>query len=316
VGAETLIAGRLLQYAGAAVLLGSPLFFLYGTQAPNTADLDPWPWERRLLLGAALTALIGALIWLMAETVSMSGEPADAVHPAALWMVASETRFGMACCVRIALLALSVGACFALTRPKSLWSVQVILGSAITMSFAWTGHGATEIGKTAGVHLAADLLHLLAAGIWLGAVVPLAVLGIRARQSGAFKDGHALRFGLKEFSSVGVWVVVVLVFSGILNSLFLVDLAHWREALNSAYGRVLLVKLALFSGMLGFAARHRYHTTPGLEQAMQRRSFPAVPVKAAASSLLIETVLAALVLGAVSVLGTWAPPDVQTSLLK
>lgn len=311
---ETLIGVRLLRYTGALVLCGSPLFFLYGTQASvGTAGSNRWPWERRLLLGAALVALIGAFIWLMAETVTMSGDTGDATNPTALWMVSSETRFGLACCARIALLMLAVGTCFALRRPKALWWVQVTLGSAITMSFAWTGHGAAEIGKTAGIHLAADLLHLLAAGIWIGALVPLAVLGFRAKRAGAIEEVRALRFALKEFSSVGVWVVAVLVFSGIINSIIILDLARWRDALNSPYGRVLVVKLALFAGMLGLAARNRYRTSPVLDALSEQRTFLADALQAARLTIGTETLLAALVLATVSVLGTLAPPNVQAA---
>lgn len=306
--AEALIAGRVLQYAGASVTFGTPLFFLYGT--PGSMKPDRWPWQRNLLLVAAVCALVGACLWLLAEAASMRGDSADAISPGALWMVASETRFGVACSVRIALLLLAVGACLVVDRPKWLWRLQAGLGGAITMSFAWTGHGATAIAKSAGIHLAADLLHLLAAGIWVGALVPLAVLGFRASQSKTGKSGQELLVALKEFSRLGVWVVAVLVFTGIVNSIFLVDLVHWQQTLNSLYGRVLLVKLALFGGMLGFAALHRYKTTPRLESAMQGSTLPAAPVTAAWPSLLTEALLAALVLGAVSVLGTLAPPEV------
>jgi putative copper resistance protein D len=310
--AQTLISARLLQYAGALVLYGSPLFFLYGTPAPPAAaGLNRWRWERRLLFGAALVALAGVLVWLMAETVAMSGDPADAAHASALWMVASETRFGLACCVRIALLLLAVGACFAISSLKVLWWVHVALGAAITMSFAWTGHGAAEMAKTSGIHLAGDLLHLLAASIWIGALVPLGVLGLRASRSGAIEDAQVLQFALRAFSRVGVWVVAVLVFSGIINSLYLIDVVHWREALNSAYGQVLCVKLALFGGMAGLAVLNRYRTSPALDDALARRASLAPALSAARSTLWLETGLAALVLAAVSVLGTLPPPDVQ-----
>lgn len=309
-GAATLIAGRLLQYAGASLVFGSALFFLYGTRAPaHAGDAERWTWQRVLLLGGALTGLVGALVWLMAETAALSGDAADAIDAAALWSIASETRFGLACSTRLALLLLAVSVCFLVGRPRALCWAQVILGSAITMSFAWTGHGATGIGTSGGVHLAADLLHLLAAGIWTGALVPLAVLAFRAARSADVRESRQLSSGLQGFSAVGVWIVGVLAFSGILNSAFLLDLSHWRDALHYPYGRVLAVKLLLFAAMLGFAALHRYRTTSLLETAMPRAVLPMIPARAACSSLLLETVLAALVLGAVSILGTLAPPD-------
>ncbi|MDP9087722.1 MAG: copper homeostasis membrane protein CopD [Pseudomonadota bacterium] len=313
-GAGTLIGARLLQYAGGLVLFGTPLFFLYATR-PGAEALTRWSWERRLLLAAAATALIGALVWVMAETAVMSGDSADAINPAALWTVLSETRFGLACLFRIALLALSVSVCLAVSRRKMFWWAQVLLGGAISLSFAWTGHGAAQIGRTAGIHLVGDLLHLLAAGSWIGALVSLSTLGVRARRSGAIEDAAVLGLGLRAFSAIGVWIVAVLIFSGIINSIFLLDFVHWREAVNSQYGRVLFMKLALFGAMLCLAALNRYRTGPKLHDALQRRTSLAAAVQAARSILSIETLMAALVLLAVSVLGTLAPLDVQTDNL-
>ena len=303
-----LIGARWLQYAGVSVLWGSPLFFLYAARVSGAAVSIRGPWQRPLVLGAALLTLSGALVWLMAETRDMGGESVATVDLTVLWTIMTETRFGFACCVRIVLLLASVGVCFALTRLETLWRVQAILGGAITTSLAWTGHGATQIGRTAGLHLAADLLHLFAAGIWGGALVPLVLVALRARRSGDFEDIRMLSSALQAFSRVGAGVVAVLVASGILNVYFLVDPAQWREDVTSVYGRVLGVKLTLFVAMVGVAALHRYRTTPALHAALRRGIAPTAGLEGATSSLLLETALAASVLGAVSVLGTLAPP--------
>jgi copper resistance protein D len=310
-GAGILIGARLLQYSGALVLFGASLFYLYGFRqgTPPTAASGQWPWQRRVILIAASIALVGAVIWVMAETVSMSGETSDAINPAALWMVLSETRFGLACCARITLLALSLVAVLAIDRVKVLWIVQTILGGAITVSFAWTGHGAIEMGKTAGIHLGGDLLHLLAAGIWIGALVPLTFLALLAKRFRAIKDAQALQFALDRFSAIGVWVVAAIVFSGIINSWFLIGPSHWRATFASAYGIVLIVKLGLFGLMLSLAALNRYRASPALSASIDRQSSTQPPLDTLRSSILIETALALLVLLAVSLLGTLAPPS-------
>ena len=264
------------------------------------------------MLGAAASVLVGTLGWVMAETVALSDDAANALNPAALWTVLWETPFGLACLVRAGLLMLSVAACFAVHRPKARRWAQMALGGAVMLSFAWTGHGAVAIGKTAGIHLAADFLHLIAAGIWIGALVPLTVLAVAARRSGASEDAHALQAALSAFSQVGMWVVAVVIFSGVVNSIYLLNLAQWRDALNSAYGKVLLVKLAVFGGMLGLAAFNRYRISRVLDGGSEC-SGGAPVIDAARSSLVAETLLAALLLGAVSVLGTLPPPDARVS---
>ena len=309
-GAATLIGARLMQYAGACVLFGTPLFFLYGTRFQiEVRVVDRWAWERRVLGIAALVALIGALTWIMAETFQLRGDETDTIGPYAVWTVLSQTRFGLACLIRIVLLMLSLAACIAIRCPNLLCRVEIFLGVAITSSFAWTGHGATQIGKTAGMHLAADLFHLLAAATWIGALLPLTVLAFRARRSGVIADGAALRQGLHAFSAIGLWVVAALALSGVLNSIFLLDLAHWRDVPSSLYGKVLLAKLVLFGAMLALAALNRFRMTPALDRAFERPSSHASAVHAARLALSMESLLAVLLLGAVSVLGTLAPPD-------
>jgi putative copper resistance protein D len=309
-GAGTLIGARLLQYSGALVLFGASLFYLYGFRpgAPRTTA-GHWSWKRSVLLTAASVALLGALIWVMAETASMTGEAGDAVNPTALWTVMSETRFGRACCGRIALLTLSVIACLAITRAKVLWIVQATLGGATTVSFAWTGHGAIEIGKTGGIHLGGDLLHLLAAGIWIGALMPFLLLALQAKRSSAIEDAQALQFALDRFSAIGIWIVAALVLSGIINSWFLIGPLHWRATFTTTYGIALIVKLGLFGAMLVFAALNRYRLSPALGAAIDRNISTQPPLYAVRSSIFTETALALLVLGAVSLLGTLEPPS-------
>jgi putative copper resistance protein D len=284
---------------------------LYGFRqgTPPTAASGQWPWQRRVILIAASITLFGAVIWVMAETVSMSGETSDAINPTALWTVLWETRFGLACFARIGLLTLSLVACLAIIRLKMLWVVQTILGGAMTVSFAWTGHGAVEMVKTGGIHLGGDLLHLLAAGIWIGALVPLTILALHAKRSRAVEDAQALQFALDRFSAIGVWVVTSIVLSGIVNTWFLIGPLHWRETFTTEYGIVLIVKLGLFGLMLSLAALNRYRMTAALSVAIDRQSSMQPPLSTLRTTILTETTLALLVLLAVSLLGTLAPPS-------
>jgi len=286
------------------------VFYLYGFRrgTPSTAA-GQWPWQRLLVLIAASVALLGALIWVMAETASMTGETRDAVNPTALGTVLTETRFGRACFARIAVLTLSVIACFGIARAKVLWIVQSILGGAATVSFAWTGHGAIEIGKTGGIHLGSDLLHLLAAGIWIGALVPFMLLALQAKRSSAIEDAQALQFALDRFSGIGIWIVAALVLSGIINSWFLIGPSQWRATFTTTYGIVLIVKLGLFGMMLVFAALNGYRLSPALSTAIDRQTSTQRPLSAVRASIFTETALALLVLLAVSLLGTMAPPN-------
>jgi putative copper resistance protein D len=207
----------------------------------------------------------------------------------------------------MALLALSFAASLLIRRTKLLWIAQAALAAGATASFVWTGHGAMNAGAAGVVHVIADLLHLLAAGIWIGALLPLAVLVSRSMRSRQAEDENATLLGLNRFSAIGIWVVAVLVLSGIANSWFLIG-PRWRALFTSGYGVALLVKLGLFGLMMVLAALNRYRTTAALRNTLAMRAAARPALGSLKLTILSETGLAFLVLLAVSVLGTLAPP--------
>lgn len=308
--AGLLVGARLLQYLGALVLLGGSVFHLlvFRSASHESATEGQWPGQRLMALIAALVALIGALFWLAAETALMNDDPGAALNPTVLWTILTETRFGLACSGRIFLLLLSIAANVAIGHASGHRVTQAILGAAITMSFAWTGHGAVEISKTGGLHLVTDLLHLLAAGVWIGALVPLTMMTVRAKRSDNGLDAYALYCALNSFSAIGLMVVAVLVLSGIFNSLFLLGPSPWAELLTSQYGIVLTAKLGLFGIMLAMAALNRYRLSPALGRALDLQGARSFAVMTLHKALLKETGLAVLVLVAVSFLGDLPPP--------
>jgi putative copper resistance protein D len=302
-------AARWLQYAGAMILCGSPLFYLYSFEPGEApAGWVSWRWPFTLIRVAAIVTFVGAVAWLIGESLSISDSAVEALSPAALWLVLSGTRFGLACAVRMALLVLMLVVPSVIRRPRALWGVQAILGAAVTMSFAWTGHGAMGSGASGVWHLGFDLLHLLAAAVWLGALLPLANLVVSSlRSRSAEEAGWTLR-GLERFSSIGPLVIALLVLSGIGNSWFLIGPSHWRATYSTSYGVTLLVKIGLFGAMLMLAVRNRYWTTPRLRADLTARRDMRAAMANLRTSLLMETALGLLVVFAVSLLGTLEPP--------
>jgi putative copper resistance protein D len=297
--AVAIIGARLVQYSAALVLFGASLFFLYG--------IDPTDrWQRRLLIVVSTIALAASMAWFMAQTAALTGDPQDAVHGAVLWSVVTDTRFGKFGVLRIALLALSMIALRALPFSKKLMRGQALLGAAVVASFAWSGHAASQQGFASPLHLISDGLHLLAAGIWIGALVPITFMLLQRSRPESL-DARRIADALARFSGIGPTVVAILILTGLANSAFLVDLARWQASLETPYGNTLLIKLALFAGMLMLAALNRLRLTPALTSAVTGTAV-LVALRRLRMSLLTETLLALLVIAAVAVLGTLAPP--------
>jgi putative copper resistance protein D len=300
------VLARLVQYAGAATLFGAPLFYLYGLPADGPGAARSSAGTRGLVVVAGLLTAIGCGLALLAQTAMMTGALADALDLQALTMVATGTQFGASVLSR-ATASLAALALAAILRPSTnLWRAAAALGAVALASFAWSGHGADGEGAAGLFRLAADIVHLLAAGVWLGALAALLLLVLDARQAEA-PCVRALHRALEGFSGVGSLVVATLVLTGLVNSWFLVGPDHLMAAVSTAWGVVLLAKLCVFVLMLGLAALNRFVLTPGLEQALAGLD-PASALTALRRSLIVESVAGLSVVVLVSWLGTLAPP--------
>lgn len=302
-----IIGARFAGYLATAILFGTPLFLTYSRGGAVAAAPRAWPWSTVVI--AAALALSASLAWTMLETASMSGDAKAATDPGALWSFLSETPFGRAALVRTIAAALAILLLLARPRPgRGVWALLTGLGAITVASLAWSGHGGADEGARGMVHLLADVLHLLAAATWVGALVALLTLVLRSARSGTELAARSAEGALAGFSGVGTALVAVLLLSGLVNSWFLIGPAHLDALITTGYGRLLLAKLILFGAMLCLAAVNRFLLTPRLTGALKLSGPTSKAVSALRAGVLLETTLAVLVLLAVSWLGTLMPP--------
>jgi copper resistance protein D len=303
-----LTGARLAQYAAAVILFGSPLFLLYGLPRRGNETAARLGWVRPLLWAASAALLVGAIVGLAAQTATMTGDFADMFRPRAWLSVVTGADFGPEMAARIVLPIVALALAW-LGRPSvPLWSASSLVGGAALASFAWTGHGVSDQGTAGLIHLGADVLHLLATGVWLGA---LAVLAILLCTSSGRSDPAALRAlhrGLKGFSGVGTATVATLLATGLLNSWFLIGPNHIPDLFSTPYGLLLCGKVAVFIAMVGFAGFNRFRLTPALARSLSDGGSPAA-VSRLRLSVALETACGGAVLALVAVLGTLEPPS-------
>ena len=250
--------------------------------------------------------LAGSVLGLIAQTGALVGSIRDGFEPANLEAVIRQMNFGIAAIVRAGVAAALLACLTALAPSRLVWVCCAIGGAIVCASFAWMGHGAASEGPAAIVHLAADIIHSLAASVWIGALVAFVFLLLPNRN--ADESDKALYKALHRFSGIGSAVVALIVLTGLINSWFLVGPDRLVDFWTGAYGQVLLVKLAVFAGMLGLAASNRYRLTPALGDALDVGFSRAPPLSALRRSIALETIAAFVVLGLVAWLGTLAPP--------
>jgi len=295
-----IVALRWLQYGAAVALLGTPLFLLYGLgRAPGAADPVG---ARRMLAAAALAVALLSLAGLILQTAVMAGSLDEALKPASLGFMIEGTALGKAYVARGAAALLALALLLLVPSGRPLWGLTALAGLVVAASFAWTGHGASTEGPGRLLHLGADIVHAVAAALWLGALVAFARLLARPR------DLPPVHQALKDFAGVGTLAVALLVVTGLINSGFLIGPDQIAALFTTLYGRLLLLKLALFAAMVAVAARNRYRLTPGLGNALETGGDAAPSIARLRGAVLLETVLGAAILLVVAFMGTLPPP--------
>lgn len=310
---DPLIWARALHFAATIAVTGAIFFLGFvaepafraartggGLLAGTRRQLAAISW-----VGLAL-ALISGVAWLLLLSAQMVDLPlAQAWSEGAPATVLSETDFGQAWTIRLVLAGLLAASLpwLATSNPVLSWqraAVASLLAAALVGTLAWGGHAAAGTGIQGGVHLVADILHLIAAA-WLGALVPLALL-LRAATADADQANlKVASAAVLRFSTLGVVSVGTLVGSGLVNTWVLAGSVP--ALVGTDYGRLLLIKIALFFIMLLFATVNRFRLTPQLT-ASSDIDLVKGALRRLKRNALIEVVLGGMIIVVVSVLGT------------
>jgi len=303
-----LVVARLLHYAAVTTLAGVSFFPLYGY-----ADAEPimvFRWRQGVLLAAAVAALLSGVLWFVFSVANMSGTLADVADREVLWTVLNETTFGRVWTTRLVLSIIIVGLFW--KRVVSKFGprrdmIAPVLAAVLIISLAGVGHSQIDEGVEGIIHVASDAAHLLAAGAWLGGLVPLGyILLLHGQESGGSAQRSDLDEILPRFSGMGYVAVAMLIGSGLLNGWFLIG--NVSGLLATPYGQLLIVKLVLFAGMLALAVSNRFWIVPSLTKA--RTDDPNGLTDWTGklrNHVLGEQFLGLMVLLVVSVLGTMRP---------
>ena len=305
---DSLIVIRAIHFAATALTTGTLVFrAVVGDPALLSAEAVATVMRtqiRRLAwVGLAFTMVSGA-IWLLLVAAVMSGLAlSEAITADVLSTVVNETQFGRVFEIR-SLLAIILAAGLAFDRlPPARW---LALASALGLvaAIAWTGHAGSTPGETGFLHLTADTLHLIAAAAWTGSLVPFALLLVAVRHYPCEASARLARDATQRFSRLGIAAVATVLGSGIVNAWILVGSIDGLIA--TQYGRLLILKIALFAAMLAFAAVNRFWLTPRLALPLGSAAQPRALRQLTRNSV-IEIALALMIFAIVGVLGTLHP---------
>ena len=272
------------------------------------AQFDAWREQSARIAWIALaTAVLSGAGWLVVLAADIGGRPLpDVFSDDLIWSVATRTRFGMAWSARLVVAATLACGLIALSRrpgttPRWLGAIMAALALLLVATLAWSGHASGTPGIAGDIHVAVDALHLVAAGAWIGALVPLALLFAAARRATHPVAVSIVRDVTLRFSTLGVIAVGTILATGVFNAWVLVGSVDALIATD--YGRLLMVKIGLFAVMVWIATFNRLRLTPRLSSART-----AVDARRRLQrNCVIEAALGLLILVIVGALGTLPP---------
>jgi putative copper resistance protein D len=306
---DPLVYVRAIHFAATLLAAGAVYFVvlvLPRTEAETISTTRLRKWLAVIAWCSLAVCVVSGAFWLALNARSMSGQPLVELLPqGVIGTVLWQTEFGNAWLIRFAAAVLFAAAMPVLFTPKKppLWieTATVILATVLTGGLAWAGHAIGASGVESVAHPTADVLHLIAAAAWLGALPLLGLLlGFAARGDVSLA---AARIATIRFSMLGTASVATLLVSGIVNTWYLAGSV--AALTDTSYGRLLLIKIALFLGMVAVAAVNRLYVTPRL---LYDDSAPTAALTLRRNAL-VETFGGVAILLIIAKLGTMTPAN-------
>ena len=304
-----LLLTALWVHLASSVLLVGAVFMLVLAGRSERPTARRWEatvmaWSRLLVA----VALVSGIVGLLARTAVFEGRPQAALEPRAVWHAVLDTRPGLIWLARHGLLLVLAALLMVratLTDTKNWIAARgeaLMLGMLALALVSGSSHAAAVTPDTVRA-LAVDVVHLLGTGVWVGGLIPLALL-LRAagRDAGADARPYAV-LAARRFSRVALVTMIFLMASGVANAL--VQVESMAGLAGTAHGRLLLAKLAILVPIVVLAAVNRRRLLPALAGPEAAVGRPAMRRLAAFVGL--EAVLALVLLAVVAAMALMIP---------
>lgn len=192
---------------------------------------------------SAITLLAATLLRLVAQSAATNGL-AGALDAGTLAAMLGRTLWGTAWIIELAAALVAVSAFLLLPHHRAAgWTMGIVAATAAALASSLSGHAAAVPGLGA-LAVAVDVLHVLAAGGWLGTLLVLAAVGIPlALHVDSGRRGETAAALVSAFSPLALACAGIVALTGVASAW--IHLGGPGALATTGYGRTLLVKLAL-----------------------------------------------------------------------
>lgn len=243
-----------------------------------------------MFAAAAISIVAPARLYLQARSLVDLTDPVLPMMSNVL-----RTTWGRGWLVQLmASLAALAGFLIVNLRGRGGLGLALLAALVLTLSPALMGH-AVAADRLVVLSLGSDWLHVTAAGAWVGTLCIVTIVSVSIGDAVPEKPSTANL--IAAFHPVALAAATALVVSGVASLLLRVE--HLGDLFRSTYGGILAVKLALTAAV---AVLGWHHARNGVRLAIGGSR------STLTRSLMAETILAAVVIGATALLVGTAPP--------
>ena len=296
---------RIAQYALLMGLFGWSAFWVLGLRSADLLRADRAP--SLAVLAALVTPVVSAALMLM-SIAAMTGVPVVELNRPMIEAIIFGADMGYAFIFRSGLLVAGLAAVLALRSHRpALVLAAGFYGSAL-VTLGWSGHAAATEGGLGLFHRLNNGIHLISAGLWLGAIGWFLVLTFRCHKDFDKTQAHAVLKAMHAFAPMGISLVALVAITGTINAHLIFGLPNVAATLAAPYGVLLTIKVTLVAAMVALGAHHARVSRDASRTVDHAAASPAPRLAALRRTLLAELALGLLVTGVVAVFGTMSPP--------
>lgn len=276
------------------------VLFLWGSAAYLRflvkSDLRGQVWSRikPVRIAAVLVVFMTMIATLPVRSAMLGNGWQDAIDLQTITDIVAATSIGRAWLWQL-VGTVALIACFTFAAGNIAMSLTALVSAFLIGGLTMIGHAAMNSGWIGTFQQVNDTAHMLAAGAWLGALWPVAV--ILGLTRGAPLAAHA-KLALIRFSNAGHFAVTVVVLSGAANTILILGglPLDWSQP----YQVLLALKIMLVGLMIVVAVVNRYYIVPRI--ATSRSAESAVRI-----AIVTELGLAIVVVAMVACFGMLEP---------
>jgi copper transport protein len=213
-------------------------------------------WRPRLLVPMLVLLLLACAAGIVLTSAILVGGLAQGTTGTSLRSTL-QTPYGLSTSLRAAIAVVAFGPVLLLRRrsgslpPPARWAMAIVF-AGLAASLSITGHAVTT--PPTWLRLPLDMVHVVAAAIWLGGLAQLALL---APWAATWLDA------IVRFSRIAFASVVVILLTGAYATYAELG-TSFADLLESTYGRLVLAKLALYLGTMPLAWNNKDVFVPAI----------------------------------------------------